>query len=89
VVEGAVAPPRIQQRVSATAKSAPRSRPSRRLEFIRQVTRFQDARSGRLLEPPLRTMERVRRSDSPYPQTARLPGFRIYKLAGGRPTPGA
>jgi len=55
------------------------------LEFIRQVTRFQDARSGRLLEPPLRTMERVRRSDSPYPELRAFQLQELYKLAGGRP----
>ncbi len=55
------------------------------LDFIRQVTRFQDARSGRLLEPPLRTMERVRRSDSPYPELRAFQLQELYKLAGGRP----
>jgi hypothetical protein len=55
------------------------------LEFIRQVIRFQDARTGRLLEPPLRTMERVRRSDSPYPELRAFQLQELYKLAGGRP----
>ena len=55
------------------------------LEFIRQITRFQDARSGRLLEPPLRTMERVRRSDSPYPELRAFQLQELYRLAGGRP----
>ncbi len=55
------------------------------LEFIRQITRFQDTRTGRLLEPPLRTMERVRRSDSPYPELRAFQLQELYKLAGGRP----
>jgi len=55
------------------------------LDFIRQITRFQDARSGRLLEPPLRTMERVRRSDSPYPELRAFQLQELYRLAGGRP----
>ena len=55
------------------------------LEFIRQVIRFQDARTGQLLEPPLRTMERVRRSDSPYPELRAFQLQELYKLAGGRP----
>lgn len=55
------------------------------LDFIRQVSRFQDARTGRLLEPPLRTMERIRRSDSPYPELRAFQLQELYKLAGGRP----
>jgi hypothetical protein len=55
------------------------------LEFIRQVTRFQDARTGQLLEPPLRTMERIRRSDSPYPELRAFQLQELYRLAAGRP----
>jgi hypothetical protein len=55
------------------------------LEFIRQVIRFQDARTGQLLEPPLRTMERVRRSDSPYPELRAFQLQELYRLAAGRP----
>jgi hypothetical protein len=55
------------------------------LGFIKQVTRFQDARTGQLLEPPLRTMERVRRSDSPYPELRAFQLQELYRLAAGRP----
>ena len=55
------------------------------LEFIRQVIRFQDARTGQLLEPPLRTMERIRRSDSPYPELRAFQLQELYRLAAGRP----
>lgn len=55
------------------------------LTFIRQVTRFQDARTGQLLEPPLRTMERIRRSESPYPELRAFQLQELYRLAAGRP----
>jgi len=55
------------------------------LDFIRQVIRFQDARTGQLLEPPLRTMERIRRSDSPYPELRAFQLQELYRLAAGRP----
>ena len=55
------------------------------LGFIRQVIRFQDARTGQLLEPPLRTMERIRRSDSPYPELRAFQLQELYRLAAGRP----
>lgn len=55
------------------------------LTFIRQVTRFQDARTGLLLEPPLRTMERIRRSESPYPELRAFQLQELYRFAAGRP----
>ena len=55
------------------------------LDFIRQVSRFQDAKTGKLLEPLIRTMERVRRSDSPYPELRAYQLQELYKLATSRP----
>ena len=55
------------------------------LEFIRQVTRFQDPKTGQLLEPPLRTMERVRRSESPYPELRAYHLQEFFQLASVRP----
>lgn len=55
------------------------------LDYIRQVSRFQDARTGKLLEPLIRTMERVRRSDSRYPELRAYQLQELYKLATSRP----
>jgi hypothetical protein len=55
------------------------------LDFIRQVSRFQDANSGKLLEPLIRTMDRVRRSDSRYPELRAYQLQELYKLATTRP----
>ncbi len=55
------------------------------LDFIRQVSRFQDAKSGKLLEPLIRTMDRVRRSDSRYPELRAYQLQELYKLATTRP----
>ena len=55
------------------------------LDFIRQVSRFQDAKTGKLLEPLIRTMERVRRSDSRYPELRAYQLQDLYKLATSRP----
>ena len=55
------------------------------LDFIRQVSRFQDAKSGKLLEPLIRTMDRVRRSDSRYPELRAYQLQELYKLATSRP----
>lgn len=55
------------------------------LDFIRQVSRFQDAKTGKLLEPLLRTMDRVRRSDSRYPELRAYQLQELYKLATSRP----
>ncbi len=55
------------------------------LGFIRQVSRFQDPQSGRLLEPLIRTMDRVRRSDSPYPELRAYQLQELYALATSRP----
>lgn len=59
--------------------------PIRELEFIRQVSRFQDAKTGKLLEPPLRTMDRIRRSDSPYPELRAYQLQEIFRLVSLRP----
>jgi hypothetical protein len=55
------------------------------LDFIRQVSRFQDAKTGKLLEPLIRTMDRVRRSDSRYPELRAYQLQELYKLATTRP----
>lgn len=55
------------------------------LAYIRQVTRFQDPQTGRLLEPLLRTMDRIRRSDSPYPELRAYHLQELYRLASTRP----
>jgi hypothetical protein len=55
------------------------------LNFIRQVSRFQDAKTGKLLEPLIRTMDRVRRSDSLYPELRAYQLQELYKLATSRP----
>jgi hypothetical protein len=55
------------------------------LDFIRQVSRFQDPRTGKLLEPPIRTMDRVRRSDFRYPELRAYQLQELYKLATSRP----
>ncbi len=55
------------------------------LDYIRQITRFQDPQSGQLLEPPLRTMERIRRSDSPYPELRAYQLQEFFRLASIRP----
>ncbi len=55
------------------------------LDFIRQVSRFQDAKTGKLLEPLIRTMDRVRRSDSRYPELRAYQLQELYKLATSRP----
>ena len=55
------------------------------LSYIRQVSRFQDPKSGKLLEPLIRTMDRVRRSDSPYPELRAYQLQELYKLATSRP----
>jgi hypothetical protein len=55
------------------------------LEFIRQVARFQDPKTGKLLEPLIRTMDRIRRSESPYPELRAYQLQELYKLAMGRP----
>ena len=55
------------------------------LAFIRQVSRFQDAKSGKLLEPLIRTMDRVRRSDSRYPELRAYQLQELYKFATTRP----
>jgi len=55
------------------------------LDFIRQVSRFQDVNSGKLLEPLIRTMDRVRRSDSRYPELRAYQLQELYKLATTRP----
>jgi hypothetical protein len=59
--------------------------PIKELEFIRQVSRFQDPKSGRQLEPLIRTMDRVRRSDSPYPELRAYQLQELYRLATSRP----
>lgn len=55
------------------------------LDAIRQVSRFQDARTGKLLEPLIRTMDRVRRSDSRYPELRAYQLQELFKLATSRP----
>ena len=55
------------------------------LTVIRQVSRFQDAKTGKLLEPLLRTMDRVRRSDSPYPELRAYQLQELSKLTTSRP----
>ena len=55
------------------------------LDFIRQVSRFQDAKTGKLLEPLIRTMDRVRRSDSRYPELRAYQLQELYRLATSRP----
>lgn len=55
------------------------------LDYIRQVSRFQDAKTGKLLEPLIRTMERVRRSESRYPELRAYQLQELYKLATSRP----
>jgi hypothetical protein len=55
------------------------------LEAIRQVSRFQDAKTGQLIEPPLRTMDRVRRSESRFPELRAYQLQELYKLATARP----
>jgi hypothetical protein len=55
------------------------------LDFIRQVSRFQEAKTGKLLEPLIRTMDRVRRSDSRYPELRAYQLQELYKLATTRP----
>ena len=55
------------------------------LDFIRQVSRFQEPKTGKLLEPLIRTMDRVRRSDSRYPELRAYQLQELYKLATTRP----
>ena len=55
------------------------------LDFIRQVSRFQEAKTGKLLEPLIRTMDRVRRSDSRYPELRAYQLQELYKFATTRP----
>ncbi len=55
------------------------------LELIRQVARFQDPQTGKLLEPLIRTMDRVRRSDSPFPELRAYQLQELYRLAAVRP----
>jgi hypothetical protein len=55
------------------------------LDFIRQVGRFQDAKTGKLLEPLIRTMDRVRRNDSRYPELRAYQLQELYKIATTRP----
>jgi len=55
------------------------------LDFIRQVSRFQDAKTGKQLEPLIRTMDRVRRSDSTFPELRAYQLQELYRLATGRP----
>ena len=55
------------------------------LEFIRQIARFQDPKTGKLLEPLIRTMDRIRRNDSPYPELRAYQLQELYKLSMGRP----
>jgi hypothetical protein len=55
------------------------------LDFIRQVGRFQDAKTGKLLEPLIRTMDRVRRNDSRYPELRAYQLQELYKVATTRP----
>ena len=57
----------------------------RELDFIRQVSRFQDPKTGKLLEPLIRTMDRVRRSEYPYPELRAYQLQELYKLATTRP----
>ncbi|MEO0039978.1 MAG: hypothetical protein RIS38_926 [Verrucomicrobiota bacterium] len=55
------------------------------LAFIKDVMRFSDPATGQLLEPPLRLMERVRRSESSYPELRAYQLQEFFRLAGGRP----
>ena len=55
------------------------------LEAIRQVSRFQDPRTGKLLEPLIRTMDRVRRGESRYPELRAYQLQELFKLATTRP----
>ena len=55
------------------------------LMFIKDVMRFADPATGKLLEPPLRLMERLRRSESPYPELRAFQLQEFFRLAGGRP----
>ena len=55
------------------------------LDFIRQVSRFQEAKTGKLLEPLIRTMDRVRRSDSRHPELRAYQLQELYKFATTRP----
>ena len=57
----------------------------RELDFIRQVSRFQDPKTGKLLEPLIRTMDRIRRSEYPYPELRAYQLQELYKLATNRP----
>jgi hypothetical protein len=57
----------------------------RELDFIRQVSRFQDPKTGKLLEPLIRTMDRIRRSEYPYPELRAYQLQELYKLATTRP----
>ena len=55
------------------------------LDLIRHVSRFQEAKTGKLLEPLIRTMDRVRRSDSRYPELRAYQLQELYKLTTSRP----
>jgi hypothetical protein len=55
------------------------------LSFIKEVMRFSDAKTGQLVEPPLRLMERIRRSESPYPELRAYQLQEFFRLASGRP----
>lgn len=55
------------------------------LDFIRQVSRFQDPQTGKLLESLIRTMDRVRRSASPYPELRAYQLQELYRIANARP----
>jgi hypothetical protein len=55
------------------------------LEAIRQVSRFQDPRTGKLLEPLIRTMDRVRRGESRHPELRAYQLQELFKLATTRP----
>lgn len=55
------------------------------LEAIRQVSRFQDPRTGKLLEPLIRTTDRVRRGESRYPELRAYQLQELFKLATTRP----
>ena len=55
------------------------------LDSIRQLARFQDPKTGKLLEPLIRTMDRVRRSDSPFPELRAYQLQELYRLAALRP----
>jgi hypothetical protein len=57
----------------------------RELEYVRQTGRFQDPKTGRQLEPLLRTLDRVRRGEAAYPEVRAYQLQELFRLATMRP----